>query len=444
MATWKGGFDGTLFSREEVARYINKQTGLGWAKFLVVHNTGAPNMKQEDATPDRDKDGTGEDDRIQNIAPYYKKQGWSGGPNFFVFNSGKVGLGTPLPYAGTHSPSWNGISIGVEMVADFRTGVDDPYKGGGLVITDTTAYLFATLLKKLGLPANNDTIRLHKEDKKTTHACPGNLFKKDDFVRRVQGYMDGAVPLPLPQTPTPAVKYWVNTPGDTLNFRAEPAGRVKGMLPHGTEVVPLEVDGDWTKVKTPGGYIGWVYAKYLAVKKVETPAPVVPVPLPAPLPETPQEGTMPPGSYKFSPFCKEWAKRFEGYRDKAYWDVSGWAIGWGHNSISGIPPIPHEGSTITKAEAEAALDKDLALQLHYLEAYVDVPLTQGWVDALVLHIFQQGPGNFRNGPVRPLVNAQKWNEAAARIKQGIGKNANLLRRRDVESQIALGGKPSKW
>lgn len=448
MAKWKGGFDGTLFTREECAKFIDSipKEKLAWVKddpTLVVHNTGAPSMAQEDATPDRNKDGTGEDDRIRNTAPHYKGQGWSGGPSFFVFNSGKIGVGTPLPHSGVHCAGWSENSIGVEMVADFD-GTDTPESVGGKVITDTTAWLFAYLLKRLGYPLNEKNVRLHKEGK-TTHDCPGKLFKKEAFLKQIKGYMDGK-PLaesPLQNVPMSVVTLWVNTPGDTLNFRSAPAGSVKGRLPHGTMVKVVDVDGNWRKVKTPAGYEGWVDYRYLAPA---APASVASTPAVLPPPPVKVEGEVvyQPGSYKYSDFCRDWAKRFEGFRTKAYWDVSGWAVGYGHNSVSGIPPIPHEGFTITMEDALKALDKDLDLQLHYLEAYVDVPLTQGWVDALVLHIFQQGPGNFREGPVRPLVNAGKFKEAAARIKQGIGKNANLLRRRAVESEIALGGKPTKW
>jgi GH24 family phage-related lysozyme (muramidase) len=182
-------FDGTLFNRKETEEYLNSipKASLSWVKHLTLHNTGAPNMAQEDKTPG------GEAQRMRNLGHYYKK--WGGrGPHFFTFNSGKIGLGTCLPGQGVHSPSWNKISVAVEMVADFRKGVDNPYTEPGLTITDNTAWLFAQLLKKLGLQASNDTIKLHKEDKATTHDCPGNLFLKADFIERVRTYMGVKAP----------------------------------------------------------------------------------------------------------------------------------------------------------------------------------------------------------------------------------------------------------
>ena len=76
------------------------------------------------------------------------------------------------------------------MVADFD-GTDDPKSPGGRVIMDTTAFCFAELLKKLNLPAGGNTIKLHREDRRTSHNCPGRLVKKDEFIAMVQGYMSG-------------------------------------------------------------------------------------------------------------------------------------------------------------------------------------------------------------------------------------------------------------
>jgi uncharacterized protein (TIGR02594 family) len=53
----------------------------------------------------------------------------------------------------------------------------------------------------------------------------------------------------------------------TLNLRATPAkdGAVVTQLPHGMVVQQVEVsgDGEWTRVKSPGGFDGWVSSKYV-------------------------------------------------------------------------------------------------------------------------------------------------------------------------------------
>lgn len=367
-------FDGTLFNREAAKNFIDSipTDKLSWIKFLVVHNTGAPNMAQEDKTPDYDKDGTGEDDRMRNTAPHYKK--WGGrGPSFFVFNSGKIGLGTVLPAKGVHSPSWNNTSIGIEMVADFRKGVDNPYTEPGLTIVDTTAWLFAAILKKLDLPATNATIKLHKEDKKTTHDCPGNLFKKDDFVKRVQAYLKPTSPTadsaPAPKAEAPAV------------------------------VIPPKPDGE---------------------NKV-----------------------MQPRQFKYSDYCTAMLKKVEGLRLKAYFDKPGWAIGYGHNSTGKIAPIPCEGMTITQAEADRILEIDMQDKLRYLNAWVKVPLAQSHIDALILFIFQQGPGNFKT-KLLPLINEKKHWSVARYLDTYPHPNAGVVRRRKLEAEIYRGARPTKW
>lgn len=205
MATYSN-YSGVTFNRKEVKAYIESipTKDLSWVQFLVVHNTGAPSMAQHEATKDSNKDGQNEDDRMRNAKPGYAK--WQGrGPHFWVFKTDPTedkdyGLGTPLPNKGVHSPSWNTTSIGVEMVADFD-GTDDPHSPAGANVVDNTAYLFATLLAKLGKVANGNTIRLHKEDKKTTHDCPGKLFKKDEFIAKVQKYMGVTVDVPKVQPP---------------------------------------------------------------------------------------------------------------------------------------------------------------------------------------------------------------------------------------------------
>lgn len=54
----------------------------------------------------------------------------------------------------------------------------------------------------------------------------------------------------------------------TLNLRSGPAkdAAVVTQLPHGMMVQQLEVSGDgqWTRVKSPGGYEGWVSSQYVA------------------------------------------------------------------------------------------------------------------------------------------------------------------------------------
>lgn len=56
----------------------------------------------------------------------------------------------------------------------------------------------------------------------------------------------------------------VNDPSDrTVNLRQEPNGRVIKALPNGTEVVFLEPQGGWTKVRLITGETGYVFSRFL-------------------------------------------------------------------------------------------------------------------------------------------------------------------------------------
>lgn len=437
---WMGGYDGTVFDRESCARYIDAIPAdkLRWIKFLTLHNSGLPNMVMARKTS--------EGQRMKNAAVGYKQRGWPGGPQFWVFESGKIAQGTPLEAGpgAIHSPSWNKTSVGVEMVADFD-GTDDPNVGGGAVIFDTTAWLFAHLLGKLGLPANEVTVRLHKQDPRTTHDCPGKLVKKDAFLEKVRRYMKPPAALaPKPAELAKAPIYvWTNTPRDTLNFRTTPGGTLKGAVPHGTKLEVLQTNDTWAEVKTPAGFVGWVFAKFLEDDGPTSSLPPT-APPPASQPVPPADGLMAPGGFKMSEFGVSWCRRFEGLMLTAYWDKNDYAIGFGHNNGSGVPPAVKKGDTITAEQAHEILARDVKLQEHYLNAYVSAPLTQGQVDALCLNIFQQGPGNFREGRVRPFVNAGQHEEAAKVLENWPTSNAGLKRRRKVEAEIYRGGKPTKW
>lgn len=58
---------------------------------------------------------------MQNLQSYYRDtMKWSGGPHLFVADD-LVWAFTPLTVPGVHSPSWNNVSWGVELVGDYST-----------------------------------------------------------------------------------------------------------------------------------------------------------------------------------------------------------------------------------------------------------------------------------------------------------------------------------
>lgn len=233
---------------------------------MVVHNTGAPTLKQWHQV-------SGEA-RMRNLTTYFRDQrGWSSGPHAFVADD-LIWPFTPFNRPGTHSPSWNGTKLGIEMVADFSTEDDD--SGAGLKVKLNTAALFGMIHMKLGL--NPDSILLHKEDPRTTHDCPGKDFQKQEFIGLVKDWMNHAgdfheAPInPVPTPPPPLGSSRItNTPGDTLNLRDTPS--VSGMvLQRLNNATPITVLGSemnrstkWLRVKA-GAVTGWVSAQYTKEK----------------------------------------------------------------------------------------------------------------------------------------------------------------------------------
>lgn len=181
---WKGGFDGVCMSQAQFGTYVAALRWNGWRpRFCVLHNTGAPTLKQWMATPG------GEGQRVKNLAHYYRDQNkWSGGPHGFISPSG-IFLGSPLTGPGTHTPSWNAISIGLEMAGDFDVEPFDPK------VRDNAVSFLATVHAALGLQPEPFQLgvrglHLHHEDPGTTHRhCPGRNVVKADMVKRIHDAM---------------------------------------------------------------------------------------------------------------------------------------------------------------------------------------------------------------------------------------------------------------
>lgn len=257
---WKP-IDGRILSIPEAEIAIAETRFANWRPSGgALHNTAVPSLK-------RSKDYPIEHWRSM-WEGYYRGQGWSAGPHFFCFPN-KILFFTPITLPGVHSPSWNGSKFGVEMVADFDKEPAD--SGDGLLVVQAAVAVFAALYSKIGL--NPDGIKLHKEDPRTTHACPGRNIDKVEFINLVEQYMgtagEHALPAPMPALVTPKRHGTVNTPGDTLTLRREPSASSAsmGVLPHGTEVVinseAVNVTTKWLNVTTPASYTGWVNGKFV-------------------------------------------------------------------------------------------------------------------------------------------------------------------------------------
>ncbi len=182
---WKGIVNRS-FTPEEFGQYVDTLSFSAWQpQFVVLHNTGAPTLQQWTSGP------TTPQQRILNLEAYYRDQmKWSAGPHLFVDNH-LIWAFTPLTTPGVHSPSWNGISWGVEMVGDYAT--EDFDQGLGAAVAANAIKALATLHMLIGLDPT--TLKLHKEDRATTHDCPGANVDKADVIARIQQEMGGDHPL---------------------------------------------------------------------------------------------------------------------------------------------------------------------------------------------------------------------------------------------------------
>src|SRR5262245_65423680 len=115
---------------------------------------------------------------MQGLQSYYRdQQQWSAGPHLFVADD-VIWAFTPLNVSGVHSPSWNAISWGVELVGDYAT---EPF---GDAVRNNAVVAVAGLHKLAGL--DHYTLRLHREDTLTTHKFwPGNNDGKTELNQRI-------------------------------------------------------------------------------------------------------------------------------------------------------------------------------------------------------------------------------------------------------------------
>ncbi|MFA5026047.1 MAG: peptidoglycan recognition family protein [Candidatus Shapirobacteria bacterium] len=177
MGKWKGTV-AKGFTSEEFKEYVNSlEWGEWFPGFIVLHNTGEPCLENRPNGLTKD--------HILGLASYYRNElGWPAGPHLFI-DDHKIWVLTPLTTSGVHAPSWNSISIGVEMLGDFDK--EEFNSGRGALVQENSVAAVGILSYVLGI--NPNTMRLHREDPKTTHHCPGDGVDKADFIAKVEEYM---------------------------------------------------------------------------------------------------------------------------------------------------------------------------------------------------------------------------------------------------------------
>lgn len=168
---WKG-IVGMGFRPSDFKDYVHSLTPGAWRpQFVVLHNTSSPRLSQWHST----SGGS----RMKNLESYYRDQmGWSAGPHLFVADD-LIWAFTPLTMSGVHSPSWNAISWGVEMVGEYE---EEPFSPA---VRANTIDALATIHLWQGV--DPEALRFHKEDPETDHTtCPGRNVDKSDILARLR------------------------------------------------------------------------------------------------------------------------------------------------------------------------------------------------------------------------------------------------------------------
>jgi lysozyme len=128
-------------------------------------------------------------------------------------------------------------------------------------------------------------------------------------------------------------------------------------------------------------------------------------------------------------------KKFEGCKLKAYYCPAGvCTIGYGHTSAAGAPQVV-DGMTITQADAEDILKRDIVKYEIAVMDLVKVKLTQNQFDVLVDFAYNAGVGNLKSSTMLKKVNAgdldavpaelMKWTKGGGKVLPG------LVRRRQA-------------
>lgn len=137
---------------------------------------------------------------------------------------------------------------------------------------------------------------------------------------------------------------------------------------------------------------------------------------------------------------------FEGLSLKSYYDVNGYAIGYGSHYADGVAVVA--GQTCTKDQATKYL-------LQYVQgditptlcSTIQVKITQQMYDALCSLCYNIGTGNYKKSTVLKMLNASDYKGSATHFldwnKSGGKVNPTLYARRQSESSYFLsGGIPS--
>lgn len=87
--------------------------------------------------------------------------------------------------------------------------------------------------------------------------CPQSVFA------RFNGNAEDEQEIERPDLPGGTAMKVTGVAPEKLAFRSSPNGTKRGELSENQIVEQIAVDGKWTNVRTPAGYVGWVWSSYL-------------------------------------------------------------------------------------------------------------------------------------------------------------------------------------
>ncbi len=169
---------------------------------------------------------------------------------------------------------------------------------------------------------------------------------------------------------------------------------------------------------------------------------------PEPQPMPPPRPTPPPpprsGRGQINAKGLQVVKVFEGLSTRAYPDPATggepWTIGYGHTTAAG-PPRVYPGLTITAAQAEEILKRDLNVFERAVASAVTRTPTSDQFSAMVSFTFNVGPNNFRSSTLLKKHNAGDFAGAADEFQKWVYANrkvmSGLVRRRKAERALYL-------
>jgi hypothetical protein len=173
---WKG-IIGQNFTPESFLEYMR---GLVWnlwqPDFIVLHHTAVPSLSQ--------RANGFNSASMSGLQRYYRDElGWSAGPHLFVDDQpAGIWVFTPLTTPGVHAKSFNGRSLGLEMLGNYD--VENFDSGRGARVRDNAVVAIAILTMALGI--DPDGMMCHRDEPNTTKTCPGNNVDEVIFIQAVK------------------------------------------------------------------------------------------------------------------------------------------------------------------------------------------------------------------------------------------------------------------